>query len=143
MRHTRWHAHFHWRILPTGAAKGRRSDSPFPHSTHRNEAIYLLHPTPPKLAKKSLTLTPTPPHTPQRGAAGDVPSNAELTEMPLNGRNFSDLAYLTGSVIPCGEGTDDQFASRYPATLGANLRVRKAVITAAGQTQRALPLQTL
>jgi hypothetical protein len=30
--------------------------------------------------------------------------------MPLNGRNASDLAYLTGGVIPMGEGADGQFA---------------------------------
>src|SRR6516164_3191539 len=34
-------------------------------------------------------------------------------------------------------------APGYTATLGAHLRVRKAVITAAAPTQRALPLQTL
>lgn len=44
------------------------------------------------------------------GARGDVTSNAELTEMPLNGRNFTDLAFLTGGVIPRGEGADGAFA---------------------------------
>src|SRR5882672_28203 len=30
--------------------------------------------------------------------------------MPLDGRNFSDLAYLTGGVIPKGDGGDGQYA---------------------------------
>ena len=46
----------------------------------------------------------------ESGARGDVTSNAELTEMPLNGRNFSDLAYLTGGVVPKGDGGDGQFS---------------------------------
>ena len=41
---------------------------------------------------------------------GDVTTNAEITEMPLNGRNFTDLAYLTGGVLPPGSGADGQFA---------------------------------
>ena len=46
----------------------------------------------------------------ESGARGDVTSNAELTEMPLNGRNYQDLAYLTGGVVPKGDGGDGQFA---------------------------------
>ena len=46
----------------------------------------------------------------ESGTRGDVTSNAEITEMPLNGRNFTDLAYLTGGVVPKGDGADGQFA---------------------------------
>src|SRR5271157_1060338 len=46
----------------------------------------------------------------ESGSRGDVTSNAELTEMPLNGRNYTDLAYLTGGVAPKGADGDGQFA---------------------------------
>src|SRR5262249_17677163 len=60
---------------------------------------------------ESITVTDTPPAlNTESGARGDVTTNAELSEIPLNGRNFSDLAYLTGGVIPRGEGADGQFA---------------------------------
>lgn len=42
----------------------------------------------------------------ENGTRGDVTTNEELTEMPLAGRNFGDLAYLTGGVIPKAEDTD-------------------------------------
>jgi outer membrane receptor protein involved in Fe transport len=62
-------------------------------------------------ASETVTVTDTPPAlNTESGARGDVTTNAELTEMPLNGRNFSDLAYLTGGVIPRGDGADGQFA---------------------------------
>jgi outer membrane receptor protein involved in Fe transport len=62
-------------------------------------------------ASESITVIDTPPAlNTESGARGDVTSNAELTEMPLNGRNFSDLAYLTGGVLPKGDGGDGQFA---------------------------------
>src|SRR6185369_1669914 len=37
-------------------------------------------------------------------------TNLEIAEIPLDGRNFSDLAYLTGGVIPRGDGGDGSFA---------------------------------
>ena len=46
----------------------------------------------------------------ESGSRGDVTSNAEITEMPLNGRNYTDLAYLTGGVVPKGADGDGQFA---------------------------------
>jgi hypothetical protein len=46
----------------------------------------------------------------ESGSRGDVTSNAELTEIPLNGRNYSDLAYLTSGVVPKGSDGDGQFA---------------------------------
>ena len=68
-----------------------------------------------KLEVGSTSQTVTVVETPEAlntesGARGDVTSNAELTEMPLNGRNYSDLAYLTGGVVPKGDGGDGQFA---------------------------------
>ncbi len=46
----------------------------------------------------------------ENGARGNVTTNEEITEIPLAGRNFSDLAYLTGGVIPKGEDGDGAFA---------------------------------
>ena len=46
----------------------------------------------------------------ENGSRGDVTSNAELTEIPLNGRNYSDLAFLTGGVVPKSDNTDGQFS---------------------------------
>jgi outer membrane receptor protein involved in Fe transport len=57
----------------------------------------------------TVTDTPTALNT-ESGMRGDVTTNAEITEMPLNGRNFTDLAYLTGGVLPPGSGADGQFA---------------------------------
>lgn len=60
---------------------------------------------------ETVTVTDTPVAlNTESGERGDVTSHEELTEMPLNGRNYSDLAYLTGGVIPRGEGADGQFA---------------------------------
>jgi len=46
----------------------------------------------------------------ESSARGEVTRNQEIVEMPLEGRNFSDLAYLTGGVIPKGDGGDGQYA---------------------------------
>ncbi|MFN0111314.1 MAG: carboxypeptidase regulatory-like domain-containing protein [Blastocatellia bacterium] len=46
----------------------------------------------------------------ETGARGEVTSSAEIAELPLDGRNFSDLALLTGGVIPKGDGGDGSFA---------------------------------
>ena len=60
---------------------------------------------------ESVTVTDTPtPLTTESGARGDVTTNQELTEMPLAGRNFSDLAFLTGGVSPKGEDGDGAYA---------------------------------
>jgi outer membrane receptor protein involved in Fe transport len=62
-------------------------------------------------ASESITVTdaPTPLNT-ESGTRGDVTTNLEIAEIPLDGRNFSDLAYLTGGVIPRGDGGDGSFA---------------------------------
>ncbi len=60
---------------------------------------------------ETITVSDTPPIlNTESGARGEVTTNAELTEMPLSGRNFSDLAFLTGGVIPKGEDGDGQYA---------------------------------
>jgi outer membrane receptor protein involved in Fe transport len=60
---------------------------------------------------ETVTVTDTPEAlNTESGMRGDVTTNAEITEMPLNGRNFTDLAYLTGGVLPPGSGADGQFA---------------------------------
>jgi outer membrane receptor protein involved in Fe transport len=60
---------------------------------------------------ESVTVTEAPPVlNTESGARGDVTTNAEITEMPLAGRNFSDLAYLTGGVLPKGEDGDGAYA---------------------------------
>jgi hypothetical protein len=60
---------------------------------------------------ESVTVTEAPPTlNTESGARGEVTNNQEIVEMPLDGRNFSDLAYLTGGVIPKGDGGDGQYA---------------------------------
>lgn len=60
---------------------------------------------------ESVTVTDTPPSlNTESSARGDVTTNAEITEMPLAGRNFTDLAYLTGGVMPKGEDGDGSLA---------------------------------
>jgi len=60
---------------------------------------------------ESVTVTDTPPVLNTESAArGEVTSNDEISEMPLDGRNFSDLAYLTGGVLPKGDGGDGAYA---------------------------------
>lgn len=60
---------------------------------------------------ETVTVSDTPPAlNTESGTRGDVTTNAEITEIPLNGRNASDLAYLSGGVVPMGEGADGQFA---------------------------------
>ena len=62
-------------------------------------------------ATESVTVTDAPPVlNTESGARGEVTVNEEIVEMPLDGRNFSDLAYLTGGVIPKGDGGDGQYA---------------------------------
>jgi len=48
---------------------------------------------------------------------GDVTPTRDHRDA-LNGRNFTDLAYLTGGVLPPGSGADGQFAvnGRVPIT---------------------------
>ena len=62
-------------------------------------------------ATESVTVTDTPPVlNTESGARGEVTTNEEIAQMPLDGRNFSDLAYLTGGVIPKGDGGDGAYA---------------------------------
>jgi Carboxypeptidase regulatory-like domain/TonB-dependent Receptor Plug Domain len=62
-------------------------------------------------ATESVTVTEAAPAlNTESGARGEVTTNDEITELPLDGRNFSDLAYLTGGVIPKGDGGDGQYA---------------------------------
>jgi len=62
-------------------------------------------------AAETVTVSDTPPAlNTESGARGEVTSSLEVTEMPLEGRNYSDLAYLTGGVIPKGDGGDGQYA---------------------------------
>ncbi len=62
-------------------------------------------------ASESVTVTDAPPVLNTESAArGEVTTNEEIAEMPLDGRNFSDLAYLTGGVIPKGDGGDGAYA---------------------------------
>ncbi len=60
---------------------------------------------------ESVTVSDTPPAlNTENGARGEVTTKEEIAEIPLDGRNFSDLAYLTGGVIPKGDGGDGAFA---------------------------------
>ena len=81
---------------------------------------------------ETITVTDTPAAlNTESGMRGDVTSHAEIAEMPLNGRNFADLAYLTGGVIPRGEGADGQFAVN-----GARADNISALVDGMGNTQR-------
>ena len=60
---------------------------------------------------ETVTVTDTPSAlNTETGSRGEVTTSAEITELPLDGRNFSDLALLTGGVIPKGDGGDGSFA---------------------------------
>lgn len=60
---------------------------------------------------ESITVNEAPPAVnTENGSRGEVTTNAELTEMPLAGRNFNDLAFLTGGVLPKGEDGDGAYA---------------------------------
>lgn len=62
-------------------------------------------------ATESVTVTDTlPALNTESGARGEVITKEEIAEIPLDNRNFSDLAYLTGGVIPKGDGGDGAFA---------------------------------
>jgi len=62
-------------------------------------------------ASETVTVTETVPVlNTESGARGEVTTKEEISEIPLDGRNFSDLAYLTGGVIPKGDGGDGAYA---------------------------------
>jgi outer membrane receptor protein involved in Fe transport len=59
-----------------------------------------------------VTVTATQPAlNTETATRGEVTTQDEIKEMPLDGRNFSDLALLTGGVIPKGDGGDGSFAT--------------------------------
>ena len=60
---------------------------------------------------ESVTVTEAPPVlNTDNGTRGQTITAAEIAEIPLDGRNFSDLALLTGGVIPKGDGGDGSYA---------------------------------
>jgi len=60
---------------------------------------------------ETVTVTDTPPAlNTDSGSRGEVTTTREIEQLPLDGRNFSDLAYLTGGVIPKGDGGDGAYA---------------------------------
>lgn len=62
-------------------------------------------------ATESVTVSEAPPAlNTDTGARGEVTTAQEIKELPLDGRNFNDLAYLTGGVIPKGDGGDGAYA---------------------------------
>lgn len=62
-------------------------------------------------ASESLTATDLPPAlNTETATRGEVGTQDEIKEMPLDGRNFSDLALLSGGVIPKGDGSDGSYA---------------------------------
>ncbi len=59
----------------------------------------------------TITVTEAPPVlNTDSGARGEVITKEEISDIPLAGRNFNDLAFLTGGVIPKGDGGDGAFA---------------------------------
>jgi hypothetical protein len=62
-------------------------------------------------ASESVTVSDAPPVlNTETAARGEVTTQDEIREMPLDGRNFSDLALLSGGVIPKGDGSDGSYA---------------------------------
>ncbi len=62
-------------------------------------------------ATESVTVNDAPPALNTESAArGEVTGQAEIKDIPLDGRNFTDLALLTGGVIPKGDGGDGSYA---------------------------------
>jgi len=62
-------------------------------------------------AAESITVTEAPPLlNTESSTRGEVTTQEEIKEIPLDGRNFSDLALLTGGVIPKGDGGDGTYA---------------------------------
>ena len=60
---------------------------------------------------ESVTVTDSPPViNTESGTRGQTITAAEITEIPLDSRNFNDLALLTGGVIPKGDGGDGSYA---------------------------------
>jgi len=61
---------------------------------------------------ETVTVTETPPVlNTENGSRGQTITAEEIADIPLDGRNFNDLAMLTGGVIPKGDGGDGSFAS--------------------------------
>jgi hypothetical protein len=62
-------------------------------------------------ATESVTVSDTPPVlNTETATRGEVTTQEEIKEIPLDGRDFSDLALLTGGVIPKGDGGDGSYA---------------------------------
>lgn len=62
-------------------------------------------------ANETVTVNDVPPAlNTETGTRGEVTTQAEIKEMPLAGRNFSDLALLSGGVIPRGDGNDGSYS---------------------------------
>jgi outer membrane receptor protein involved in Fe transport len=60
---------------------------------------------------EAVTVSDTPPAlNTETAVRGEIATDKEITEIPLDGRNFTDLAYLTGGVLPKGDGGDGSFA---------------------------------
>ena len=60
---------------------------------------------------ESITVNEAPPLlNTETATRGEVTTQEEIKEIPLDGRNFSDLALLTGGVIPKGDGGDGTYA---------------------------------
>ncbi len=60
---------------------------------------------------ESVTITDAPPVlNTEGGSRGAVITSEEIAEIPLESRNFSDLVYLAGGVLPKGDGGDGAYA---------------------------------
>ena len=60
---------------------------------------------------ETVTVNDTPPVlNTETATRGEVTTEDEIKELPLEGRNFGDLALLTGGVIPKGDGGDGSYA---------------------------------
>jgi hypothetical protein len=60
---------------------------------------------------ETVTVTEVPPVVnAENGTRGQTITAEEISQIPLEGRNFADLALLTGGVIPKGDGGDGSYA---------------------------------
>lgn len=76
-----------------------------------NQVLRLDIPLEVGTATETVTVNEAPPAlNTENSSRGEVTTHDEIKEMPLDGRNFADLAYLTGGVIPRGDGNDGTYA---------------------------------
>ncbi|MBM3815122.1 MAG: TonB-dependent receptor [Acidimicrobiia bacterium] len=76
-----------------------------------DQALRIDFPLEVGATSESVTVSEAPPQlNTETFTRGEVTTQEEIKELPLDGRDFNDLALLTGGVIPKGDGGDGTFA---------------------------------